>query len=161
MIDFSRSIINPEKADNLADLSIPTSFKPIKNYDKFANAEITSLLNLYILLFPNKEKQREELIVLCKNHYNEVFKLLTCIDVYMFTLRLIKYLQQKETKINKKCMELLERINRMSESFIATDMNNLLNDTENYVEQIKKMDWPISQIIKKCFQICFLSSFFI
>ena len=151
LIDFSRSIINPEKADNLADLSIPTSFKPIKNYDKFANAEITSLLNLYILLFPNKEKQREELIVLCKNHYNEVFKLLTCIDVYMFTLRLIKYLQQKETKINKKCMELLERINRMSESFIATDMNNLLNDTENYVEQIKKMDWPISQIIKKCF----------
>ena len=151
LIDFSRSIINPEKADNLADLSIPTSFKPVKNYDKFTNAEINALLNLYILLFPNKEKQREELMVLCKNHYNEVFKLLTCIDVYMFTLRLIKYLQQKETKINKKCMELLERINRMSESFIATDMNNLLNDTDNYVERISKMEWPISQIIKKCF----------
>jgi hypothetical protein len=151
LIDFSRSIINPDKADSLADLSIPTSFKPVKNYEKFANGEINLLLNLYILLFPNKEKQREELIVLCKNHYNEVFKLLSCIDIYMFTLRLIKYLQQKETKINKKCMELLERINRLAESFIATDMNHLLNDTANYVEKVSKMDWPISQIIKKCF----------
>jgi hypothetical protein len=151
LIDFSRCIINPEKADILTDLSIPTSFKPIKNYDKFASVEINNLLNLYITLFPNKEKKREELVVLCKNNYNEVFKLLTCIDVYMFTFRFIKYLQQRETKINKKCIDLLDRIHRMSESFIATDMNNLLNNTENYKNNIANMEWPIAQIIKKCF----------
>ncbi len=150
VIDFSRAIINPEKAAALADKSIPSNFHLIKDEDKFKMAEINTLLNLYTQMFPNKLKQREELIVLFKNNFEAVFRLLTCIDIYMFTIRLTRILAQAEFPVYKKTIELVEKINRLAEGFIATDMNHLIND-DAYAEKIIADDWPLLTIIKKCF----------
>jgi hypothetical protein len=151
IIDFSRGMINPENADVLADPGIPSSYKIIKDYDKFSANEASLLLNLYMQLFPNKSKQKEELAVLFKNNYSAVFKLLSCIDIYMFTVRLSRYLRQTNINAGKKILDLIDKINRLSEIFIATDMNHLLNDTERMSEKILAEDWPMHQIIKKCF----------
>ncbi len=151
IIDFSRGIVDPDNAEKLIDPGMPQSYKLIKDYDKFAINEANTLLNLYLQLFPNKVKQKEELMVLFKNNYNVVFKLLTCIDIYMFTIRLGRYLRQINFHVSKKFLDLIDKINKMAESFIATDMNHLLSDTQKMSDKILTEDWPILQIIKKCF----------
>jgi hypothetical protein len=93
---------------------------------------------------------KEELQVLIKNHYKAVFKLLTCIDLYMFTLRLSASLSNKKLEVNRKCLELIDKLNKLSESYIATDMNHLLKD-HTYAKKIHNDPFPIETIINKCF----------
>jgi hypothetical protein len=151
IIDFSRGIINPDFADKFRDTSLPRTQELITDLSEFRNCEVHNLLNLYIQLFPNKERQRDELVVLFKNNFEAVFKLLTCIDIYMFTIRLSRMLGRNESAVNKKAMKLLDNINRLAESYIATDMNHLFNETEVYKEKIIDSEYPIQTIIKKCF----------
>lgn len=151
VIDFSRGIINPDDIELYRDLSLPRTQKIIDDDDKFRVNESNNLLNLYIQLFPNKSRQREELVVLFKNNFEAVFKLLTCIDIYMFTTRLMRMLSKDDIVVNKKAMNLLDKINRLSEGYIATDMNHLFNETESYNQQILDAEFPIQTIIKKCF----------
>lgn len=150
LIDFSRGLINPENYEELIDKSLPETFKPVKNYDKFVNTELTSLMNLYLQLFPGKLKQKDELMVLFKNNYTAVFKLMTCIDLYMFSARLSSILHNVKYHVSKKAIDLVEKINRLSEAYIATDMNHMLND-KSYANTILANEWPIATIIKKCF----------
>ena len=150
IIDFSRSIINPDNYQIFKDESLPVVYQLVKDEDKFKSNEINMLLNLYIQLFPNKIKQKEELVVLFKNHFDAVFKLLTCIDIYMFSIRLMRMLNQSKFPINKKSIDLVEKINRLAESFIATEMNYLINDN-TYAKKILADDYPLLTIMKKCF----------
>ena len=99
----------------------------------------------------NKVKQKEEFQVLFKNNFAAVFKLLTCIDIYMFTIRMDRLLSQVSFNIDPKCKGLILKINKLSEKFIASDMNYLLTETESASTKILSEDWPMSQIIKKCF----------
>ena len=150
IIDFSRALIDPENYKVLIDLSLPESFKPIKDYDKFALNESNNLLNLYLLLFPGKSKQKEELLVLFKNNYKAVFKLLTCIDLYMYTIRMSMMLKQQLYKVDKICMELIDKINKLSEIYITTEMNHIMTNPE-HAKKIESNEWPIETIIRKCF----------
>lgn len=53
--------------------------------------------------------------------------------------------------VGKKGMDLVDRINKQSESYIATEMNNLFANPQEYSQKILGNDWPILNIIKKCF----------
>ena len=148
LIDFSRAIINPHLYGNFIDSSLPTTYQLVKNEEKFISNEILTLLNLYIQMFPGKIKQKDELIVLFKNHYDAVFKLLTCTDLYMFTTRLGRLLRQNN--LSAKAIDLVDKINKQSEHFIASEMNKLISDF-TYAKQVEEMEFPILTIIKKCF----------
>lgn len=102
-------------------------------------------------MFPNKMRQQEELIVLFKNNFDAVFRLLTCIDLYMFTIRLSRFLRQSDILNIQKNVMLIESINRMAEKFITVDMNHLINDPDGYGNKIMNEEWPILSIIKKIF----------
>lgn len=151
IIDFSRSIINPKNMSMFKDYSLPINYNIAENIEKSQALESNSLLSLYIQMFPNKLKNKEELIVLFKNHFDEVFKLLTCIDVYMITIRLTRLLENLQMKLSKKIMDLIININRMAETFITSDMNNFLAEPEKYAKIIQERDYPILSIIKKSF----------
>lgn len=151
VIDLSRCIINPNKIDLFKDSSLPATQKIIKDEKHFRNTEMHALLHLYLQMFPSKLRQKEELVVLFKNHMDEVFKLLTCIDVYMFSIRLSRVLNQTNHPIYKRAIELVEKINRLAESYIATDMNHLMNEPASYSTKIADSEWPIMTILKKCF----------
>jgi len=151
IIDFSRSIINPYNVDIFKDAWLPINFQIVLNEEKFIVNEMNNLLSLYVQLFPNKIKQKDELVVLFKNNFEPIFRLLTCIDLYMFSVRLLRAFRQNEEEVGKKCIGLIEKINKMSETFINSDVNNLLNDTIIYSKKILKDDYPILTIIKECF----------
>ena len=149
VIDFSRSLLNPEKYNILFDKSMPKNFRLINDYEIFETNESINLLNVYLQLFPAKQKKKQELALLFKVQFQAVFKLLTCIDVYMFSYRLIALMSQN-AKVHKNTLALLEKIFKLAESFITEEMNHLAAD-ESYGKKILEDPYPIEQIIKKCF----------
>jgi hypothetical protein len=151
IIDFSRSIIHPDNIDLFHDRWVPSTYKLVKNEDKFRSNESNSLLNIYIQMFPNKIRQKEELIVLFKNYFDAVFKLLTCIDLYMFTIRVIRLMKQLKMEVSNKAYDLIAKINKLSETYVASEMNALINNSEEKSKEILEGEWPILSIIKKCF----------
>lgn len=151
IIDFSRVIIDPNNFERLKDESLPATIELVKNETKFRSTEINSLLNLYIQMFPNKARQREELIVLFKNHFEAVFKLLTSMDIYMFTIRLSRQLKQITYEVNKSIITLIDQINKLAENYVAAEMNHLLEFPDEYSDKILSADWPMLTIIKKVF----------
>ena len=152
IIDFSRSIIHVDNYDLFQDKSLPSSFNVVDDVEEFQAKETTNLLNLYIQMFPNKSKKKEELLVLLKNHYDAVFKLLSCIDCYMFSIRLLRTLRQDNLKISDKAIDLVEKINKMAEFYITTEMNNLIEEPEEYSTKIISGEHPLLHIMKTCFQ---------
>jgi hypothetical protein len=150
IIDFSRSIINPNTYGVLVDESLPASMALVADEAKFKAAELNSLLTLYIQLFPNKLKQREELTVLFKHHFDIIFKVLTSIDIYMFSIRMAKLLTGTTYKVGKKIIALVNKMNKIAESYITTTMNELIED-EKMAKKVEEEDYPMLAIIKKCF----------
>lgn len=146
IIDFSRAIVRPDTYDVLQDLSLPDNMKIIGDYDKFAAGEVNSMINLYTMLFPNKQKQKEELTVVFKNNLEAAFKLMTCVDIYMFAMRLNNLLKN----LNKKFHDLLDKIIKLAEGYLATEMNYLIKD-ESYGKKILADEYPLATIMKKCF----------
>lgn len=151
IIDFSRCIMNPSNYMELVDRSLPASYRLVKDDERFTASEINNLMTLYIQMFPNKIKQRDELVVLFKNYYDAVFKLLTAIDLYMFSVRLSRLFKSAKMPIGKRCIDLVDKINKQSEHYIATEMNQLIDDPKAHSKVILANDWPALAIIKKCF----------
>ena len=151
LIDFSRCLINPNNYKIFIDERLPSNFSLVSNEEKFISTETLNLLNLYLQLFPGKQSIKDELIVLFKNYYDAVFKILTAIDMYMFSVRMNKLLNQIDYKVSKKALELISNINKITENFISERMNNLISDPVNYSKKILEDDFPNLIIIKKYF----------
>jgi hypothetical protein len=151
IIDFSRSIIHYEKYMLFQDESLPKIYNIVSNVVEFKNNEINNLINAFIQMFPSRIKQKEELAVLFKNHYEATFRLLTTMDIYMFSLRMIKILSELNYTVNKKCIDLLDQMNKLSEFYITTEMNHLINNPEYYSKIILNREYPIHTILEKCF----------
>ncbi len=151
IIDFSRAIINPNKYEILTDLSLPSIYKLVSDEEKFRADEINTLVTLYVQLFPSKLRQREELAVLFKNHFDAVFKILSLLDIYMFTVRLTRILNKMTVPICKKAIALVEKIFKLSETYISQEMNSMIDNPAKHAAKVLADEWPILGIIKKCF----------
>ena len=151
LIDFSRCLINPNNYKIFTDERLPSNFSLVSNEEKFITTETLNLLNLYLQLFPGKQSIKDELIVIFKNYYDAVFKILTSIDMYMFSVRMNKLLNQIDYKVSKQALELISNINRITENYISEKMNNLISDPVNYSRKILEDDFPNLTIIKKYF----------
>jgi hypothetical protein len=151
LIDFSRGIINYEKLEVFRDQSLPATQRVVKDETQFRLMESHALLSLYLQMFPGKLRQREELVVLFKNHFQAVFRLLTCIDLYMFSIRMVRGLAQIKAPVGKRATALVQKINRKAEQYVASEMNHLLAETEPYAKIVEERPWPIATIIHECF----------
>jgi hypothetical protein len=153
IIDFSRCIILPEKIDELQDDSIPKSYSIVKNLKEFHNIQVQSLLNIYLHYTSDSISNKDELMLLFKNQFEAVFKLLSVTDLYGFTKKMLTMFSIKDKTIiepSKMIIELLEKINKNAEHYIIVEMNKLIFD-KTYEKTILEMEWPIYTIIKNCF----------
>ena len=153
LIDFSRSIILPEKVQLLNLSSIPKTFKIFDNIQYFQKDQVDRLLSLYIRHTTDSEANKDDLRILFKNKFEAVFKLLTTIDVYGITQKLLHMFLLNEKNVvkpHKNCIDLLEKINKYSQTYLTVEMNKLITDA-NYEKTILEMEYPIFTIIKNCF----------
>lgn len=153
IIDFSRSIILPEKISNFVDDSLPKSFSKQTDMKKFHIDQSKRLLNMYLNNIDENSLCKDDLLSLFKNNFESVFKLLTSLDVYGFTDKLLKMYRLNNSNVikpHKKCIQLLEKIKSESEKFFIVEMNKFILD-KSYEKNITEMEWPILTIIKNCF----------
>lgn len=150
LIDFSRALLNPTMAENIIDAGLPSNYKLLDSEERMRLTETTNLLNIYIQMFPSKLRHREELIVIFKNYYQVAFRLLCCIDVYLFTVKLQRLLRDKQY-VGKKATDLVDRIHRQAEQFITVQMNNLIENPAANKRAIEQQDWPMHQLLVACF----------
>lgn len=153
IIDFSRCIILPEKIDQLNDNSLPKSHNIMKNIKQFHEDQVQQLWKLYLFHTSDNVTNKDELCIIFKNHFEAVFKILSITDLYRFTrnLSLIFDIKDKNFVIpHNKCVDLINKINSISQKFLTVEMNKLIAD-RNYEKNILEGDWPIYTVIKECF----------
>ena len=153
IIDYSRSIILPEKINQFHDKSLPKSYSLLSNTKEFQLEQVERLLNIYIHFTSDSNYNIDDLRVMFKNKFEAVFKLMTSADIYSFTQKLITIFNLNDKSIvvpHKSCIELLKKINKTAEHFLTVEMNKLILDS-NYEKTILEMEWPLFTIIKSCF----------
>jgi len=153
IIDFSRSIILPEKINQLHDESLPKSYSIINKLKEFQDDQIERLLHAYISYTSDSAHNRDELRTIFRNKFEAVFKLLSVVDIFGFTHKLLAFFSIKDSTIatpHKLCLELIKKINSYAEQYLTKEMNQLISDA-SYEGIINDMEWPIYTIIKKCF----------
>jgi hypothetical protein len=153
IIDFSRSIILPENVHLFNDPSLPKTYKILNNMKEFQREQVERLLSLYIHYTNDSDLHIDELRILFKNKFEAVFKLLTTIDLYGVTKKLLSMFKLNDdtiSKPHKNSIELLRKINNNTRYFFCGEMNKLISD-KNYEKTVLEMEWPIHTIIKNCF----------
>lgn len=148
IIDYSRCVIHKDFYEDYSDKDIIGSGIS-KDIDEMIEYDKNILLNVYLQLFPTKKKRKDELLVLFKKHYNALFKLLTCIDIYMFTTRMLKLLDGEP--VSKKAALLIVNLNKESEVYLTTKVNNLLDNPSEYSKVIESDPYPLQELIEKNF----------
>jgi hypothetical protein len=155
IIDFSRSIITPEKINLYKDSSLPNSFNIYNNLEKIQKDQVERLIYIYNN-YANNSTNIDELRFIFSTKFKAVFKLLTVVDIYGFTEKLIKLFSIYNNKINKNCITLLNNINNDCKIFLFEYMNKLILNND-FSDTILKMDYPLKTIIRKNFSIFLLS----
>jgi hypothetical protein len=153
IIDFSRSIIMPEKVHTFHDNALPKSHTTINRMKDFQSDQVNRLVKMYIHYTSDSASKTDELRIIFKNHFEAVFKLLSVIDLYGITQKLeILFTNKSLGGIipHKLCLELVKKVNKYAEYYLTTEMNKLISDL-SYEKTILENEWPITTIIKKCF----------
>lgn len=150
IIDYSRSIILPDKLSLLKDLSLPKSHEYLIDHDKFHLEQVKRLIHIY-KCYSDDKTDSETLTFIFKNKFEAVFKLLTATDVYSMVDKILKlFLSDELKKPHDKSLLMLKNIKEISNQFITIEMSKLINIKE-YEQIVLKMEWPIKTIIEKCF----------
>lgn len=142
IIDFNNSIVNP-------DLYNTQRF----NKDTLLQIQIENLL-LYLYSVKPEYKQYD---VTIKNnmlyHFNEYFKVLSALDIYNISSKLLSFINKKKQlgNICKNTIALITNMLNLSNHYITTKFQQLLHATD-YTEFIN-MEWPALCIIKQLFKI--------
>jgi len=151
IIDFSRSIINVNNYEFFEDYNLPKSFELISDINEFKTGEIKKIINLIIKIYPSKENKRDDLFIICKNHFDEVFKIATGLDIYIFVYKLKSFLSTLNFTINKNTIKLVNDIFKKIDEFLSVNINKLLQNKDEIFENFSNMEYPIINILKTVF----------
>jgi len=151
LIDFSRSIILPDRIEQYNDISLPKSYSIINKFKEFQEDQIDRLLQLY-MHYTSDAHNIDDLRIIFRNKFEAVFKLLTTTDLYGFTHKLLAVFNINDmyVKPHSSTISFVKKINSMAYSYITEEMNKLITDP-SYEGVVNDMDWPLYTIIKNCF----------
>jgi hypothetical protein len=143
----------PNKINDLRDYTVSKSYPIVHKINTFHHHQVKRLLKLYTNFSYDSSHNKDDLYLIFKNKFEAVFKLMSAVDIYGFTKKILYVF--KINKLNtvvphKKCIDLLTKINTTAEHFITVEMNKLINQP-GYEQIVLDMDWPNFTIIKKCF----------
>lgn len=149
IFDFSRCIVHPTKAIEMHLPALPKSYAPVSDLHKFTKDQIDKMVGLCISLIPDYADKEEDLHTLFKNNFDAAFKLLSVADILGFTQKLLIYFT-KEEKLCLESLNILKKINKLADSYLSFELNNLLHDP-HYVKTILNMEKPMYAIMKEVF----------
>jgi len=150
LIDFSRSIINPEYYDTFRDEILTTI---TRDYEETFRLEVDNLYNLFINNFPEREREKIKIIELIEKDFTLMFNVFSGLDLYTFMIRINKVLTTFENdgvKVGKKIFDFVNKIIQNTENIMLTKLDDLISNYSLYDVQYKE-EPTILEIIQKCF----------
>jgi len=151
IIDFSRSIMQPEHYKDMRPASLPRSYQIVSDPDEFLRYESARLAGLYVRKFSGRAAQLEDIKVKFHKHIEAAFRLMTCIDPYFFSMFMIKAMDGFGMKGGSAQMRLMKLIHEKAGEYIVKRMGEFLLNPDDVAPQILENEWPISTIIRSCF----------
>ena len=160
IIDFSRSLIKISNAHKFNDFNIENSSK-LKNNEInilsekdekiMHNKQISRLMNFYCKYF-NKfyNKNKSNLEILLYKYFDQLFPVLTAMDMFRFTFDLIKYISNNKNNFNSYKKSLIKKINNICHTALTVDIKKIMDDPNNLERPMFKQNSNI-KIIKECF----------
>lgn len=151
IIDFDRSIINPEKYMEFHRKDVSKKFVNITSKDTLLKNQTDNLLRYLYIIKPEYKEYIDDIEKNMLHHFDVHFKILSALDIYNITSKLLKFTKtsKKLGKISYKSIKLLEDIHASANYDITTTYESFLNK-RNY-DEIRSMEWPLLRIIKECF----------
>lgn len=140
IIDFSRSVIRPSMVDKYEDFNIIESknikifkqgqIKLLDDDDKsiFHKEQVIRILGMIEYNFPELyAENKTQLEILIFNSLEELFPLLTAIDIYRFSCEIKKYLMSIESNKSPQ-VKLINKINNISCNIFTSKLKEIIND---------------------------------
>ena len=164
IIDFGRSIILPSKIKMFKDNNIKTASKikldpdgPINllidkdDENTFYREQVVRTLNLIKHHFSDfYENNKIPLEVLLFNSLEELFPILTAIDIYRFTTEIKKYFSHKSNMFHTKQYKLISEINSAAALILTNKLQKIINNT-NLLELTEYRTYSNWKIINEFF----------
>jgi hypothetical protein len=153
IIDYSRAIISPDHYESLRNESIPDSYNIIHSRNKFMEKQIKALMTYLVSTKPEFKEFGAMLETEIIHHYNEYFKILSVLDIYNISSKLIEFFKSKEASAVSTCKEsikLISDINKNAEHYLSIVLNKLI--TSRNFDEVAAMEWPMLGIIQNVFE---------
>jgi hypothetical protein len=147
IIDFSRSIIHPDYYKDLELEEYSDISNIIYSKNSFTNKQLNNLIEYLIAIKVEFMEFREYLKNMIQYNYDVVFKLLTVLDLYTVTQKLIQFIKTFQTRMSiyPASQNLIVQLNKSCEKYIEIIYKDMLNP--NQVSQVKVKEWPLAEII--------------
>jgi hypothetical protein len=151
LIDFSRSILDVERLQLIADETIPDIFPMFTNQKYLERQQETQLLEYLLSLKPEYKENSAFLSNLLKFNFEAMFRVLSCLDIYSASEKLYNFMSRnaREHPISNSSIEFVRKILMLSDNILTTNLAFIL-DNKNY-DSIVAMEWPAKTIIKALF----------
>ncbi len=158
IIDHSRSIIKPSMIYMYEDFNIVEA-KKMKLYDdgpiqflgkeeenEFYKEQVKRISLMIENSFPDLYVENKDgICIALSNYLEELFPILTVIDIYRFTTEIIKFFKIKKIMENSKQLKLIKKINSKAESYFTKTFLDVVKNPELLKEKEYKVfpNWII------------------
>jgi hypothetical protein len=146
LIDYSRSILDIDRIDAMEDPSVPRTCPLYENIKHLEEQQFEALLNYLISTKPEYQEQSNYIYNIIKYNYSLMFRILTVLDVYNVSQKLLELLDS-QSGVAPASTKLLHRIFTMADKLLVSNMMYIL-DNNSYTANI---EWPMRSIISDVF----------
>lgn len=147
IIDFNQSIINPEY---YASFCYQNNSNNVSK-DTLLLSQVNNLLDYLYYIKP--EYQQHDYIIRnnIKYHFDEYFKILSILDLYAVTDKLLYFTKVSKTigKVGTNTRSLIHKLNKAASCYLTNSLQSLI-ETADY-NSFTDMEWPMLTIIQDVF----------
>jgi hypothetical protein len=156
IIDFSRCILNPTKVNMFKNSSLHKTFDMIDNMREFEELQTNNLISYLHTCKPEYRELGLPLQTGIKLYFNNYFKALSILDLFMIMSRLLDFLQMKNSEISTPysgSVKLIRQIFSECDLYLTDTLTKLTGvESLTFLESFPNQEWPIMTIIKKVFE---------
>ncbi len=152
LIDFSRSCVLSKHLPEMFDLNRPVKqfFLNKLNLPEFLYDQTDRIVSNYLYIFPHMEKHKYLLFNFVQKHEEEMFKLLSILDLYYFVSSILQTVDEHSLPIGSQASEFLKQCKIVTEKYVVTDIDALVNSTMN-ISSVSNMEEPMLHFVKVMF----------
>lgn len=151
LIDFSRCILDNDRLSNFHDSHIPAIFPQVQNIRHLEESQIQNLHDYLMSSKPEYKEQSSYLMMFIKYNYGIAFKVLSILDLYNVSQKLIDFIvHNKDKNISAIPLTIAKKMFAFADTYLNKQMEYILNNKS--FDELLKSEWPLNEVIQELFK---------